>query len=76
MQLAGLILDTGAAYEGMSFRSDDLGESLNAIREKRKPRRAQRSDPQGEAHDGPSSPSSEAARQSSRDRPHRSMTNR
>jgi hypothetical protein len=37
MQLAGLILDTGAAYEGMSFRSDDLGESLNAIREKRKP---------------------------------------
>jgi hypothetical protein len=34
MQLAGLILDTGATYEGMNFRSDDLGESLNAIREK------------------------------------------
>jgi enoyl-CoA hydratase len=36
-QLAGTILDTGVAYEGMSFRSDDLGESLNAIRDKRKP---------------------------------------
>ena len=36
-QLAGSILDTGVAYEGMSFRSDDLGESLTAIRDKRKP---------------------------------------
>ena len=36
-QLAGTILDTGVAYEGMSFRSDDLGESLTAIRDKRKP---------------------------------------
>ena len=36
-QLAGTIMDTGVAYEGMSFRSEDLGESLNAIREKRKP---------------------------------------
>ena len=37
-QLAGTILDNGAAYEGMSFRSEDQGGSLNAIREKRKPK--------------------------------------
>jgi enoyl-CoA hydratase len=36
-QLAGSILDTGVAYEGMSFRSDDIVESLRSIREKRKP---------------------------------------
>jgi enoyl-CoA hydratase len=36
-QLAGTILDTGAAYEGMSFRTDDLSESLRSVREKRKP---------------------------------------
>jgi enoyl-CoA hydratase len=36
-QLAGTILDTGVAYEGMCFRSDDFGESLTAIRDKRKP---------------------------------------
>ena len=36
-QLAATIMDTGVAYEGMSFRSDDLGECIAAMREKRKP---------------------------------------
>lgn len=36
-QLAATIMDTGVAYEGMSFRSEDLGESIAAMREKRKP---------------------------------------
>lgn len=36
-QLAATIMDTGVAYEGMSFRSEDLGESIASMRDKRKP---------------------------------------
>jgi hypothetical protein len=30
-------LDTGLAYEGLSSRTEDHGEALKALREKRKP---------------------------------------
>lgn len=36
-QLAGSIMDTGLAYEGLSGRTDDHAEALKAMREKRKP---------------------------------------
>ena len=36
-QLAGSIMDTGLAYEGLSARTEDHGEALKAMREKRKP---------------------------------------
>jgi enoyl-CoA hydratase len=36
-QLAGSIMDTGIAYEGMSSRTEDHVEAIAAIREKRRP---------------------------------------
>ena len=36
-QLAATVMDTGLAYEGLSARTDDHGEALKAMREKRKP---------------------------------------
>jgi enoyl-CoA hydratase len=36
-QLAGSILDTGLAYEGLSSRTEDHAEALKALREKRRP---------------------------------------
>ena len=36
-QLAGTLLDTGLAYEGLSARTEDHGEALKAMREGRKP---------------------------------------
>lgn len=36
-QLAGAVMDTGIAYEGMSARTEDHVEAFRAFREKRKP---------------------------------------
>lgn len=36
-QLAGAVMDTGIAYEGMSARTEDHVEAFRALREKRKP---------------------------------------
>lgn len=36
-QLAASIMDAGLAYEGLSARTEDHGEALKAMREKRKP---------------------------------------
>ena len=37
-QLAGAMLDTGLAYEGLSSRTEDHAEALRAMREKRPPK--------------------------------------
>jgi enoyl-CoA hydratase len=36
-QLAGSMMDAGLAYEGLSSRTEDHGEALKAMRERRKP---------------------------------------
>jgi enoyl-CoA hydratase len=36
-QMAGAVMDTGIAYEGMSARTEDHVEAFRAILEKRKP---------------------------------------